>query len=129
MRGEHMCDNTSKKEVAILFTVDPKTDTERASMGLSIALAGIATDATVKIFLALDGIKTLVKGYVKDLSVDHFASMQELLDIIREEGGELHICSPFMKSRNIKAEDLIDNVIISSAPTLVHDAEHGIITI
>ncbi len=118
-----------KKELAILFTVDPKKDLERASMGLSIANAALATDTSVKIFFALDGIQTLVKGYAEGLIADHFAAIQEQIDFFKEEGGELHACSPFMAKRGLKAEDLIDGVIISSAPTLVHDAESGVITI
>jgi predicted peroxiredoxin len=116
-------------EMAILFTVDPKEDLERASMGLSIANAALATDTKVKIFFSLGGIKCLVKGYVDDLKAEHFASFKELLDFFHEEGGVLHACSPFMAARGIKAEDLIDGVIISSAPTLVHDADNGILTI
>ena len=118
-----------EKEVAILFTVDPKKDLERASMGLSIANSALATESKVKIFFACDGIKTLVKGYVDGLKASHFAPLDELLKILQEEGGELHACSPFMAERNISKEDLLDKVIISSAPTLVHDAENGVITI
>ena len=119
----------SQRELAILFTVDPKAETERASMGLSIGLAALATDAKVKIFFALDGIRTLVKGYTDGLAVENFAPVSELLDLIQEEGGKLYVCSPFMKVRDITEEDLRDDVIVSSAPTLVHDAEHGVITI
>lgn len=118
-----------EREVAILFTVHPKKDTERASMGLSIAVAALATDAKVKLFFALDGIYTLVKGEIDDLKVPHFASLKELMEVFQEEGGEVHACSPFLAERNIKAHELIDNVTISSAPTLVHDAQNGVITI
>jgi predicted peroxiredoxin len=118
-----------QKDMVVLLTVDPKKDLERASMGLSIANAALATDVKVKIFFALDGIFTLVKGHCEGLKADHFASVQELLDLFAEEGGELHACSPFMAQRNISEGDLVDGVIISSAPTLVHDASGGVITI
>ena len=118
-----------KKEIAILFTVDPRKETERAAMGLAIANAALATDTGVKIFFALDGVHTLVKGYLEGMKGGHFAPLQELVDYFIEEGGQLHACSPFMAARNIKEEDLIDNVTISSAPTLVHDAKNGVITI
>ena len=42
-----------------------------------------------------------VSGYVAGLGVRHFAPLEELLDTLREEGGEFHACSPFMEARNI----------------------------
>ncbi len=118
-----------KKELAILFTVDPKKEVERASMGMSIAAAALATETKVKIFFALDGIFTIVKGYLDGVKAPQFASIQELLEMFRDEGGEIHACSPFLHGRNIKESDLIDGVIISSAPTLVHDAANAVLTI
>ena len=117
------------KELAILFTADPVRETERASMGLSIANAALATETKVKVFFALDGINTIVKGRIDGIKGGHFAPLKELLEYLVDEGGEVHACSPFMAERNIGEEDLIDGVTISSAPTLVHDAESGVITI
>ena len=119
----------SQKELALLFTVDPKKELERASMGLSVANAALATEVKVRIFFAVEGINALRKGYLEGLKAPHFAALSELVEIFQEEGGELHACFPFMAARNLTEKDLLDGVIISSAPTLVHDAENGVITI
>ncbi len=118
-----------QRELAILFTTDPKEDIERASMGMSIANAALATEVKVKIFFACGGINVLRKGYLEGLAAPHFAGIGELLELFIEEGGEVYACSPFLHGRNIPEEDLVDGVILSSAPTLVHDARNGIITI
>jgi predicted peroxiredoxin len=118
-----------QRELAILFTVDPREDIERASMGMSVANAALATDVRVKVFFACGGINMLRRGYVAGLEAPHFAGLQELLDLFIEEGGEVFACSPFLHGRNIPEADLIDGVTLSSAPTLVHDARNGVITI
>lgn len=118
-----------ERELAILFTTDPKEDIERASMGMSVAVAALATEVKVKIFFACGGINMLRKGYLTGLSAPHFAAIEELLDLFVEEGGHLYACSPFLHGRNVPEEELIDNVTLSSAPTLVHDARNGVITI
>lgn len=118
-----------QRELAILFTTDPKQDIERATMGMSVGVAALATDVQVKIFFACGGINMLRKGYLEGLAAPHFATIQELLDLFVEEGGQLFACSPFLHGRNIPEGDLIDGITLSSAPTLVHDARNGVITI
>ena len=107
-----------KRELAILFTVDPKEDIERASMGMSVANAALATDVDVKIFFACGGINVLRKGYVDGLEAPHFAGIKELLDLFMEEGGKVYACSPFLHGRNISAEDLIEGVKVDDGSIL-----------
>ena len=109
-------------ELIVFFTVDPKKDTERAFMGLTIATAALATEVKVKVFFALDGIYAAKKGYLDGLGEEGFVPLKELLDIFLEEGGELFVCHPFMARRNITEDDPIDGVVLSAAPTLIYES-------
>lgn len=120
----------AESEVIVFFTVDPKKETEKAFMGLTIATAALATEVKVRLFFALDGIYTATKGYLEGLREDGFASLQELMDIFIEEGGEVYVCHPFMAKRNITEDDLIEGTVLSAAPTLIYEASDAkIITI
>jgi len=112
-------------ELIVIFTVDPKKETERAFMGLTIAAAALATEVKVKLFFALDGIYAVKKGYLEGLVEQDFAPLQDLLDIYLEEGGEIFVCHPFMAKRNITEEDLIDGVVLSAAPSLIYEASNA----
>lgn len=109
-------------ELIVFFTVDPKKELERAFMGLTIAAAALASEVKVKLFFALDGIYAAKKGYLEGLEEEGFASLQDLMDIFIEEGGEVFVCHPFMAKRNISEEDLIEGAVLSASPTLIYEA-------
>jgi predicted peroxiredoxin len=119
-----------ESEAIVFFTVDPKKETEKAFLGLTIATAALATEVKVRLFFALDGIYAATKGYLEGLGEEGFASLQELMDIFLEEGGEVFVCHPFMAKRNITEENLIEGAKLSAAPTLIYEALNAkIITI
>jgi uncharacterized protein involved in oxidation of intracellular sulfur len=115
----------TESELIVFFTVDPKKDTEKAFMGLTIATAALATEVKVRLFFALDGIYAATKGYLEGLSEENFAPLQDLMDIFLEEGGEVFVCHPFMAKRNISEDDLIDGAVLSAAPTLIYEAANA----
>lgn len=120
----------NESELIVFFTFDPKKDTERAFLALTIATSALATEMRVGMFFALDGIYTATKGYLEGLREGEFAPLQELLDIFQEEGGKLYVCHPFMAKRNIAEDDLVEGVELSAAPSLVYEASNAkIITV
>jgi len=110
------------RDLMILFTVDPRKEPERASMGLAIAAAARMSEAEVNIFFALDGVFAAVRDSMKGLSVPEFAPLEDIMTILVEEGVKLHVCHPFLGPRRIRVEDLRDGVILTSAVSLV---QHG----
>lgn len=107
------------KELVLVITTDPRKDTERCSMAFSIANSALACEIPVKVFCAQDGVKMLKKGYLEGLVTDHFAGLEEMVNLYREEGGGLYACRPFLLTRGLSEDDLIEGVQIAAAPTLV----------
>lgn len=105
--------------LVILFTIDPRKETERAAMAFAIATAAQVTDTQVSIFFALDGVFAAVKGTLQGLRVPEFAPLDEMMAILQEEGAMLHVCHPFLGPRGLRVEDLLDGMILTSATTLV----------
>lgn len=108
-----------RKTLVILFTVDPRKDTERAAMALAIATAAQVTGTDVKIFFALDGVHAAVRGGLEGLVSPEFAGLEEMMEILLAEGAKFHVCHPFLGPRNLKMEDMRDGMVIASATTLV----------
>ena len=113
------------KDLMILFTVDPRTNPERTALALSIAAAAQVSGAQVSFFLAQDGVFAAVKGGLKGLTVPEFAPLDEIMDILHEEGVKFHVCHPFLGPRNLRIEDLHEGVLLTSAVGLVQQGTNA----
>ena len=83
-------------------------DPERASMPFVLANAALAMAINATVVLQGHGVYVAQKGYVdKMLPGGGFPAMKELLASFLEMGGQLKICSPCIKERNIDESELI----------------------
>jgi len=114
-----------RRDLVILFTADPRKETERAAMALAIATAAQVSGTQVSIYFALDGVFAAVKGALKGLAAPEFAPLEELIVILKEEGAKLHVCHPFLAPRNLRMEDLLDGMILTSATSLVDEGTNA----
>jgi len=113
------------RDLMILFTADPRKDPERAALGLSIAAAARMTDSQVHIFFALDGVFAAVRDSMKGIEVPEFAPLEEIMNLLLEEGVKMHVCHPFLGPRNIRMEDLREGVVLTSAVSLVQEGTNA----
>ena len=117
------------RDLMILFTVDPRTNTERAALAMSIAAAALVSGSQVSFFFAQDGVFAAVKDSMKGLTVPEFAPLEEIMSILQEEGAKFHVCHPFLAPRNLRVEDLREGVLLTSAVSLVqHGTDASIMT-
>jgi uncharacterized protein involved in oxidation of intracellular sulfur len=100
---------TEKNEEKILYIgTCAGEDPEKASMPFVMACAALAMDIKATIVLQGNGVYLAQKGYVDKLPPGGgFPPMQELLANFMELGGELKVCVPCIKSRNIEESELV----------------------
>jgi predicted peroxiredoxin len=90
-------------------------DHELSSAGLTIACGGITAGMKVSIFLTSAGVD-IVRRRAPDMT--HVKPLEPLADLIRDfmaRGGNLWACTPCVKSRGYRDEDLIEGVVVTGA--------------
>ena len=94
-------------------------DPEKAAMPFVMANAALAMDIKATIVLQGNGVYLAQKGYVdKMLPAGGFPPLKELLASFLELGGELKVCVPCIKSRNIAESELVEGYQTTAAGAL-----------
>jgi uncharacterized protein involved in oxidation of intracellular sulfur len=94
-------------------------DPEKAAMPFVMACAALAMDIKVTIALQGNAVYLAQKGYAeKVLPGGGFPPMKELLVNFIELGGELKVCVPCIKSRNIEDSELVEGSQTTGAGAL-----------
>ncbi len=94
-------------------------DPEKAAMPFVMACAALAMDIKATIVLQGNAVYLAQKGYAeKVLPGGGFPPMKELLANFVELGGELKICVPCIKSRNIEESELVEGSQTTGAGAL-----------
>lgn len=92
---------------------------EKACMPFVMALAAQAMDVHATIALQGNGVYLALKGYVDTmLPGGGFPPLKKLITDFLELGGELKICMPCIKERNIAESDLIEGAEITAGGAL-----------
>jgi uncharacterized protein len=92
---------------------------EKAAMPLVMANAALAMDIKATVVLQGNGVYLAQKGYAeKMLAAGGFPPVKELLDSFMELGGELKVCVPCLKSRNIEESELVQGAQTTAAGAL-----------
>ncbi|QTA82570.1 DsrE/F-like protein domain-containing protein [Desulfonema limicola] len=92
---------------------------EKACMPFVMALAAQAMDVKATIALQGNGVYLALKGYVDTmLPGGGFPPIKKLITDFLELGGELKICMPCIKERNIAETDLIEGSEITAGGAL-----------
>ena len=94
-------------------------DPEKAAMPFVMACAALAMDIKATIVLQGNGVYLAQKGYIdKMLPGGGFPPMKKLLADFMELGGELKVCVPCLKIRNIEESELIEGSQTTAAGAL-----------
>ena len=89
---------------------------ETAHMPFVLANAALAMDIQATIVLNGDGVTIGKKGNAENMPKGGgFPPMKELLTTFMELGGQLRVCGPCIKTRDIDESELIDGVSITAA--------------
>ena len=100
----------SEKEEKILYTGSyGGEDPEKASSPFVMANAALAMDVKATIVLMGHAVYLAKKGYVETvLPGGGFPPLKKLLEDFLEFGGQLKVCVPCIRGRNIDESDLIE---------------------
>lgn len=92
---------------------------EKAAMPFVMANAALAMDIKATVVLQGNGVYLAQKGYVDTmLPAGGFPPLKELLASFLELGGELKVCVPCIKSRNIAESELVEGSQTTAAGAL-----------
>jgi predicted peroxiredoxin len=98
----------NKEEKILYIGTWAGEDPEKASMPFVMACAALAMDIKATVVLQGNAVYLAQKGYVDEMPPGGgFPPMSELLTNFLELGGELKVCVPCIKSRNIEESELV----------------------
>jgi predicted peroxiredoxin len=103
-----------KDKIVLMCTHGPE-DAERATIPFVLATAAQALDTEAVIGLQVEGVRLAVKGVADDVAAPSFLPLRQLLDSYLESGGQLLVCGPCVKSRNLNPEDFVTGATIVTA--------------
>jgi len=102
-----------------------KNDTDRATVGFVVANAAVASGKEVVVFLSIDGVYISDKSYADEIHEDGFAPLKDLMDQFVEAGGNIWVCSPCHKKRQLNEDNLIEGATIVGGAKVVEFLSEG----
>ena len=113
-------ENTEIEKIVVVGTHGAE-DPERATLPFVVANAALAMD--VKAVVALQGVAVTLamKGTIEHVFAAGLPPLKELMDSFLSQGGELLVCTPCIKERQIGPELLIEGSRPIAAARLVQE--------
>jgi uncharacterized protein len=109
-----------KEEKVMLICTHAGDNPEKAAMPFVMGTAALAMDVKAMIVLQGEGVYLAKKGYIENmLKPGGFEPLTKLVKDFLELGGELRVCVPCIKARNITEADLIDKAETTAAGQLI----------
>ena len=111
---------TAKQEKILYIGTHASENPEKAATPFVMAIAALAMDIHATVCLQGDGVYLAQKGYADHLpKPGGFPPLKELLSTFIELGGNLLVCVPCIKDRNIdEASGLIEGTKMTAAGAL-----------
>ena len=96
-----------------------ENDPDRATVGMVLANAALASGKEVLVFLSVEGVRLAGDGYGERIAQPGFAPMTELLANFAAGGGKLLVCTPCAKTRGIDTQPLVAGAVLGGGAGLV----------
>ena len=96
-----------------------KGDTDKATVAFVVANAAVASDKQTVVFLSTEGTRLSQKGFADDIHEQGFAPLKQLMANFAEAGGQIYVCSPCFKKRNLDENNLVAGAVIVGGAKLV----------
>ncbi len=114
----------SEKEEKVMFICTHAGDNpEKAAMPFVMGCAALAMDVKALIVLQGEGVYLAQKGYAEHMTKPGgFEPLTKLIADFLELGGELKVCVPCIKVRNIAESDLIEKAETTAAGQLITES-------
>lgn len=108
----------ANEKIVIISTVGPKSP-EKATLPFVLATAAQAMDVEVTVIMQSDAVELAKTGVAETVNAKGLMPLKELMDTFNELEGELLLCSPCIKERNIAESDLVAGSKLIAAGTVV----------
>jgi uncharacterized protein involved in oxidation of intracellular sulfur len=108
-----------KSENIVIIATYGSDDPERASLPFVVGNAALAMDVKVKIALQGNGVTLAKKGCYEHIFAGGLDPLKKLVDTFIEFGGEILVCTPCIKERQITKDMLLENIQLMAGGTLV----------
>jgi predicted peroxiredoxin len=102
-----------------------KNDTDKATVAFVVANAAVASGQETVVFLNVEGAFLGSKGYADDIHEEGFAPLKQLMDQFVEAGGNIWVCSPCFKKRNLDEDNVVDGGKIVGGAKVVEFLSQG----
>jgi uncharacterized protein len=114
----------AEKEEMVMFICTHASDSpEKAAIPFVMGSAALAMDVKAIVVLQEEGVRLAQKGYAEHITKPGgFEPLPKLINDFLDLGGELKVCVPCIKARNIAEADLIDKSETTAAGQLITDA-------
>jgi len=109
---------SATEKLVFMFLHGP-SHPEHATIPFVMGCAALATDVQVVLGFQADGVELVQRGRIDGLEAAGFPPLQKLMTDFRELGGQMLVCGPCLKSREITAEGLVEGAEIVAAGRFV----------
>ena len=108
-----------KQEKILYICTCGENESEKAHVPFVFGNAALAMDIKATIVLQGDGVNIAQKGYADSMPPGGgFPPMKELFESFVELGGQIKVCGPCIKDRNIAESDLVEGAEVTAAGTV-----------
>lgn len=102
-----------------------KDNRDKATIGFVVANAAAASGVETAVFLTSEGVYLSQREYTADIHEEGFQPLPALIASYVANGGQIWVCSPCFKRRNLIEDQLVDNAIITGAGKAVEFIADG----
>jgi uncharacterized protein involved in oxidation of intracellular sulfur len=114
---------SENEEKVLIIGTHAGDNPEKAAIPFVMANGAMAMDVKATVVLQGDGVYLAKKGYIENLmKPGGFEPFTKLVSDFKELGGEMKVCVPCIKERNIAESDLIDGAQTTAAGRLITEA-------
>lgn len=117
------------KQKMVIIVTRAAEEPERTTVPFVMANAAMAEDMAVTLVLQFEGVWLAVKDYAKNINVQGFPPLEDLLKDFFELGGVMMACTPCLKTRSITDDKLITGTRLAAAGTVVAEAASAVCTL
>ena len=108
------------EKLVIISTTGPENQ-EKATLPFVVATAAQTVDVEVVLILQASAVLLAKKGAAENVNAQGLMPLKKLMDTFIEMGGRLLLCSPCIKERFIKEEDLFPGSQLVAAGIVVEE--------
>lgn len=115
-KRKEIIEMAEKEEKILYICTCGEKEPEKAHVPFVFANAALAMDIKATIVLQGDGVNIAKNGYVDSMPPGGgFPPLKELFESFMELGGQLRVCGPCIKYRNISESDLAAGAEVTAA--------------